>query len=98
MTYTYTYEIVSVDVQARCMEVRYETSGKPPINVGTRLPSPDEPLEMIIESYAPVGYWADLDRQVVIPQVGHTGVVIPEQKSVTVPDETTYEQVPLQEI
>ena len=40
MNITYTYEIISVDQQARCMEVVYTSEGKPNITynaTGTRL-------------------------------------------------------------
>ena len=99
MTYTYTYQVVSVNADARCMEVRFETPGKPPVNVGVRLPSPGENLGDVINAYAPTAYWDELARPVVLPEVGATGSIAPAEKvSATPASDVVFEQVPLVEI
>jgi hypothetical protein len=75
MSIEYTYEIISVDPTARCMEVVYSAIGHPTMHIGTRLPYEGETLEAIIQMYAPVAYWQELLQPVVIPSVGVTGTV-----------------------
>lgn len=77
MSITYTYKIISVDQAARCMEVVYEAEGHPTMHIGARLPYEGEALDSIVAQYAPVAYWQELQRPVVVPQVGATGVVSP---------------------
>lgn len=74
MSIEYTYEVIATNEQARCMEVRYTAPGKEPIVIGVRLPFAGEPLADVVAEYAPVRYWADLDRPVELPVVGATGV------------------------
>lgn len=71
----YTYEITSVDEQARAMEVVYthETHGS--VLVGARLPFEGESLEAVIQAYSPAAYWRELELAVVAPQVGASGTV-----------------------
>ena len=57
MNITYTYEIISVDQQARCMEVVYTAEGYQTMDIGARLPYEGETLEAIVQMYAPVRYW-----------------------------------------
>lgn len=59
------------------MEVRYEADGFPPMNIGARLPYEGEPLEEIIKMYSPVAFWESLRAEVVVPEVGHEGVIVP---------------------
>lgn len=77
MSITYTYQIVSVDQAARCMEVVYTSEGNPTMHIGARLPFEDETLEAVVEMYAPVRYWEELKTPVVVPEVGATGVIVP---------------------
>jgi hypothetical protein len=71
----YTYEIVSVDAQARCMEVVYTAEGHPTMHVGARLPYEGEAVETVIAMFAPVRHWQELQTPVVLPEVGRTGVI-----------------------
>lgn len=75
MSINYTYEIISVDEAARCMEVIYSAEGHETINMGARLPYEGESIEQIIRMYAPVAYWLEKQRTVVLPQVGLSGAI-----------------------
>jgi hypothetical protein len=77
MSITYTYEIISVDQTARCMEVVYTSEGNPAMHIGARLPYEGEALEDIIAMYAPIRHWEELKTPVVVPEVGATGVIVP---------------------
>lgn len=78
MSITYSYQIISVDEAARCMEVVYTAEGHQTMHIGARLPFEGEALEAVISQFAPVAYWQELQRPVLVPQVGTTGVVAPE--------------------
>ena len=71
----YTYHIVNVDQQARCMEVVYSSEGRQTIHVGARLPFEGEPLEDVIKAFAPVPFWREQEMPVAAPEVGTAGVV-----------------------
>lgn len=73
MSINYTYEIVSVDAQARCMEIVYRANGLPEQRIGGRLPYEGEALDGVVHMYAPVAYWESLQASVVVPAVGTTG-------------------------
>lgn len=75
MSIEYTYEIASVDEAARCMEVVYSSVGRETMRIGARLPFAEEPLESVIEMYAPVRYWQEKELPVVVPVVGQRGVI-----------------------
>jgi len=75
MSINYAYEIVAVDRQSRCMEVVYTATGHPTQHIGVRLPYEGELLEDVIRNFAPLAYWADLKRNVVVPSVGTSGVI-----------------------
>jgi len=75
MSVNYTYEIIKVDPQARCMEVVYSATGHETQNIGARLPYEGETVEQVIRMYAPLAYWEEKQRNVLIPQVGYAGVV-----------------------
>ncbi len=77
MSITYTYEIVTVDEQARCMEVIYRADGYPEYRISARLPYEGESLEAVIHMFSPVPHWIALRTPVVVPQVGATGVIAP---------------------
>lgn len=77
MSIAYTYKIVAVDAQARCMEVVYEAEGHPVQHVGARLPFEGESLEDVIAMFAPVRHWELLKTPVVVPEVGVTGAITP---------------------
>jgi hypothetical protein len=76
MNITYTYEIISVDQQARCMEVVYTSEGMPTMHIGARLPYEGETTEAIVEMYAPVRYWEEINTPVVPVNVGQSGTVV----------------------
>lgn len=76
MTITYTYDIISVDEAARCMEVVYTSEGNPTMHIGARLPFEGETVEGIVEMYAPVRYWEELKTPVVPVAPGQTGTVV----------------------
>ncbi len=75
MNIEYTYEIVSVDEAARCMEVVYSSEGHQTMHIGARLPFEGESLEDVIKAFAPVSLWLELARSVQVPAVGVTGVI-----------------------
>jgi len=69
----YTYTIASVDAAARCMEVVYESEGRPTVRMGTRIPYVGESLADVIAAYAPVRYWEELELEQAVPDIGQTG-------------------------
>lgn len=75
MSIEYTYEIISVNEQARCMEIVYTATGYPTMHIGARLPYEGETLEAIIHMYAPVRYWEATTQPVVVPVVGTSGAL-----------------------
>lgn len=77
MSIAYMYEIVSVDEEARCMEVYYSAEGHQSLRVGARLPFQDEAVEDVVKAYAPVSFWEEKQKQVRIPSVGLSGFVAP---------------------
>ena len=85
----YTYEIVSVDVQARCMEIIYTATNHPTMRIGARLPYEGETLESVIAVFSPVRYWEELQSPVIVPQVGQTGVITPVVPQAPQPVEPT---------
>jgi hypothetical protein len=88
MNIEYTYEIFSVNTEARCMEVVYTSEGNPTMHIGARLPYEGETVEAIVEMYAPVRYWEELKTPVVEVSPGQTGSV-----QVTPPTAPTAAQV-----
>jgi hypothetical protein len=77
MSIEYTYTILSVDEQARCMEVVYSAEGHQTMHIGARLPYEGEELEAVVAMYAPVAYWVEQKLKVVPPVVGTSGVIVP---------------------
>ena len=77
MSIEYTYEIVSVDAAARCMEVIYRADGLPEQRIGARLPYEGEELESVVATYSPVAYWESLRAVIAPPSVGVQGVITP---------------------
>jgi len=70
---TYSYEIVSVDQAARCMEVVYLSEGRQTMHISARLPFEGEDLSSVVGMYSPVAYWLEQERAVVPPPVGEKG-------------------------
>jgi hypothetical protein len=93
MKLQYTYEIIKVDQAARNMEVIYSSEGRQTMHIGTRLPFENETLEAVIQMYAPVALWIEMEMAVVAPEVGQTGsiVVSDEPEEVTAPALTSGE-------
>ena len=80
----YSYEIVFVDAPAKCMVVQYTAEGFPPMQISTRLPYKGEPVEAVIQQFAPVNLWALSTAPVVAPETGINGEVkAPEPPPVT---------------
>lgn len=75
MSINYNYEIVAVNEDARCMEVFYTASGHQPMHISARLPYEDESVELIIRMYAPISYWLEQIRPVLVPVVGASGAI-----------------------
>ena len=76
MTLSYTYRVLSTDLQAGGMTVRYEHNGFPPVDVGVRLPIAGEPLEAVIMAAAPSYLWTPTPT-LVAPDVGTQGTIGP---------------------
>jgi len=89
----YTYEIVNVDENARCMEVVYSAEGHETMRIGTRLPFEGETLEQVIDSFAPVALWIEKTLPVIIPTVGQTGTVKPVEPATTNSEEPAKEPI-----
>lgn len=79
MSITYTYEIVSVNAEARCMEVVYTAEGRQTMHIGARLPYEGEELQTVVGMYAPVAYWLEQDLVVQVPVVGTSGTIVPPE-------------------
>lgn len=79
MSITYTYQIIKVDEQARTMEIIYNSPGRTPMHIGARLPYSNESVEAVIKMYAPIAYWKEQEAQVLIPQVGAGGQIVPNE-------------------
>ena len=81
MNITYTYQILNVDAQARCMEVIYASEGRQTMHIGARLPYEGEQLEDVIKAFAPVRLWEESQMAVVVPEAGISGqiVLLPEE-------------------
>tara|TARA_R110000868_G_C10815351_1_gene758182 strand:- start:557 stop:1024 length:468 start_codon:yes stop_codon:yes gene_type:complete len=73
---TYTYEIISVNETARCMEVVYTSVDHGALHIGARLPFEGETLEQVIAMFAPVQEWRLREFPVVAPEVGVVGQMV----------------------
>ena len=63
----YTYNIISVDQAARCMEIVYTSPGRQTLHIGARLPYENETLEAVLRMYAPIALWVEAEQQVQVP-------------------------------
>lgn len=78
MSIIYSFEIISVDQAARCMEVVYTSEGNPTMHIGARLPYEGESVESVVAMYAPVRYWEELKTPTMPVTPGQTGdIVVP---------------------
>lgn len=82
MSIQYTYEIIAVNEAARCMEVVYSAEGHQTMHIGARLPYVGETVEAVVKMFAPVAYWLEQEREVVVPDVGTAGVIAPQESGV----------------
>jgi hypothetical protein len=89
MSIEYTYKIVKVDAEARCMEIVYTAEGRQTMQIGARLPYVGESLEAIVDMYSPVAHWLEQERQVVLPQVGVRGTISPTPTEAPTPPTNT---------
>lgn len=94
MVAEYTYEVISVDSEARCMEVVYRSPGRQQMHVGVRLPWEGESLEAVIHAHSPVIYWQEQDRVIQSVAVGTVGtVVVPQSESSEENDRANYDML-----
>jgi hypothetical protein len=84
MSIPYTYQIINVNEAARCMEVVYSAEGHQTMHIGARLPFEGESLEKVIDMYAPVNYWIEQKRPVVVPQIGAFGLIVPSSSTISI--------------
>lgn len=70
---TYSYEVVSVDTEARVMEVVYTSEGRQSYRIGCRLPFDGETLDQVIAMYAPVQFWRQQETPILTVEVGVSG-------------------------
>jgi hypothetical protein len=77
MSIAYSYEIISVDQQARVMEVVYSSPGRQTMHISARLPFAGESLETIINMFSPVAYWREQEAEVVVPELGSGQIAEP---------------------
>lgn len=89
MSIKFTYEILSVSEESRCMDVKFMADGMPTMIIGARLPFEGETLEQVLLAFAPIPYWEDCAKAVVAPQVGASGEINPVQEAAPVVDPTT---------
>lgn len=69
----YTYELLEVIEEQNQMMVKFSSSGREDIIVGTPLPTEGMNLEDFLHPYAPIGHWLEKERKVFVPQVGQSG-------------------------
>lgn len=75
MSIEYTYEVVSVDQGARCMEIVYRSEGRATHHIGARLPYEGESLEAVVQMYSPVAHWLEQEAKVQSVSVGTSGSI-----------------------
>jgi len=83
----YSYEISSVDSQARVMEVVYSSPGRQTMHISARLPFVGETLEAVIDMFSPVAYWREQEAEVIVPELG-SGQVTPPEPQPPTPEQT----------
>lgn len=94
MSILYTYEIVNVDVPARCMEIVFSADGYETVHISGRLPFVGEMLEEVVHLYAPIRHWLDSKQEVEPPTVGTKGVMEPKDKLVS-PETKPSSEIPI---
>jgi hypothetical protein len=71
----YTYNIISVDQAARCMEVVYSSPGRQTLHIGARLPYENETLDTILQMYAPIAHWLEAEQKTQAPPISSGSLV-----------------------
>ena len=85
---------MSVDPEAKCMTVLYTADGYPDMLIGASLPWDGEPLLALVEMYAPIANWLNINRPVAVVEVGTTGVVTPPVlSSQKLPNESMWDEI-----
>ena len=69
----YTYELIEVKENQNQMMVKFSSSGKEDIIVGTPLPTEGMELKDFLHLYAPIGHWIESERKYFVPEVGQSG-------------------------
>lgn len=76
MSLIYTYEVIFVDEQNKCMEVKYTCDGYKEISVGVPLPTTNQLIEEVIGTYAPLSFWLDTEEKTYLKVcVGDSGSI-----------------------
>jgi hypothetical protein len=78
MNIEYTYTIISVNSALKTMEIMYSSEGHQTMHVGARLPYEGESLETVIDMHAPVAFWREQTKNVIVPEVGLQGTILNE--------------------
>jgi len=73
----FNYQILDVNKAANAMLVKYTADGYQEYTIGTRMPYVGEPLENVINQYAPIPQWRESMMEVADVQVGTTGTITP---------------------
>ncbi len=74
MNISYTYTVVSIDTQSKCMVVSYSADGYSTVSKEMRLPfSGLESTEDVIELHAPAPFWEAEKVVAIAPPVGFSG-------------------------
>lgn len=71
------YEVLDVNKAANAMLVKYTADGYQDYTIGTRMPYVGEPLESVINQYAPIPQWRESKMELADVQVGATGTIAP---------------------
>lgn len=69
------YKVLSVDVEANCMEVAFSADGLPTVTVGTTIPLADESMDDAMRAYAPLAVWFPRTDEKMSVDVGSVGSV-----------------------
>lgn len=91
MSITFSYEITRVDEEFKCMDVTYSADGYETLFIGVRLPFDGEQLEDVIRDYAPLSYWEESKKKVVVPSLG-SGTLEPIVEPEQISEETIAQQ------
>jgi hypothetical protein len=71
----FSYEIVSVNENAKSMDVRFTADGHAPFLVGVPMPKVGEDIREIMAAFAPISMWQQRAAEVQSVTAGATGEV-----------------------